>query len=146
METYYPAHHRVLAPKSIGAILERYAKHTFNQLSTKMFDLNGASTPLITLIIMPAYVSAATAFFGENFPAAKTYEDFATFTDSFHIMVADFPHFLTAGPRKRWDNVIGVFEQYLQDLRKSGDFPELVDMTIGIGDHAGWVSTLSFGI
>ncbi|THH27197.1 hypothetical protein EUX98_g6991 [Antrodiella citrinella] len=142
IENYYPAHHRVLAPKSISPILDRYAAHTYSQLSARVSALDGASAPLKSLVIMPAYVAASKAFFGEKLPAAGTYKDFEKFNDAFHIMAAELPKFVTSGARKAWEGVTKTFETYIHDVRKSGDMSELVDSTLGVGDRAGWTDAV----
>ncbi|KAH8101770.1 cytochrome P450 [Cristinia sonorae] len=138
-EIYFPAHHRILAPTNIGPILHRYAGHISQQLSTKISETEGASTPLIDLVIMPAYVAAAKAFFGERFPATRSYPPFFKFNDAFHLLVANLPRFITAGPREAWSQgVIQLFESYIRDVREAGEYTELINATLSIGDSLGW--------
>ncbi|TCD68673.1 Cholesterol 7-alpha-monooxygenase [Steccherinum ochraceum] len=137
-EDYYPAHHRVNAPKNIGSILTRYATYTFRHLRAKSLNFDGASGSLNSLMIMPAYVSAAHAFFSERFPAEKTYADFAKFNDAFHVIAAGLPKFMTAEPRKAWERVADVIEVYVKDEREKGEMTELVEATLNVGDSAGW--------
>lgn len=140
-DNYAPNHHRVLSSKGVANVLQRYATLVFDQVSTRVNELDGASTPLVKLLIVPAYVSAAKAFFGEGFPAAETYDDFATFNDSFHLIVGGIPNFFVKKQRVAWKRVVDVIEVHLGNLRKSGEkIPELVDITFESGEREGWVS------
>lgn len=137
---YYPAHHRVLSPKGISGILARYAQHTFEELSSQVKVFEGGSGPLTTLVIMPAYVAASNAFWGDKFPAEETYGDFAKFNDAFHILVAKLPRVVTAGARESWERVTDAFETYIKDIRKIGGYTEMIEATLEMGTRAGWVS------
>lgn len=129
---YYPDHHRLLAPKNIGPILDLYSRYAFEDLSSRIQSLNGSSTPLFQLLIPPAYSAASAAFFGREFPAGDAYEDFATFNDAFHLIGAGVPRWMLPTPYKAWDRVISRFEAYLGTLKDKNpeDLPELVRLTM----------------
>ena len=95
---------------------------------------------MTTLVIMPAYVAASNAFWGDKFPAEETYGDFAKFNDAFHILVAKLPRIVTAGARESWERVTDAFETYIKDIRKVGGYTEMIEATLEMGTRAGWVS------
>jgi len=131
-EQYYPDHHRLLSPKNIGPILDRYAQYAFGDLNERIHSLNGSTVPLFELLIPPAYSAASSAFFGCDFPAKETYDDFATFNDAFHLLSAGVPRWMLPTPHRAWDNVITAFEDYLKGLKDKNpdDLTELVRLNM----------------
>ncbi|KAJ7771931.1 cytochrome P450 [Mycena maculata] len=139
VDHYYPDHHRLLSPKSIGPILDRYAQYAFEDLTPKIASMNGKAVNLFDLLIPPAFTAASAAFFGRELPAQELYSDFAEFNDAFHLITAGIPRWMMPAPHRAWDKVIAAVEEYYKGVKEKDldEVPELVRLTIETCTPAG---------
>nr|VWO96721.1 Putative lanosterol 14-alpha-demethylase (EC [Ganoderma boninense] len=113
LDTYMPSLHHALLPRAIGPMVSTYLTSIHDTLLGVISSMDGASGPLKTFIIPPAYRAGAHAAFGPDFPAEKTWQAFQTFDGSFPMLSAGLPKFILRKPLKAWDDVIDVVEEYL---------------------------------
>ena len=143
LDNYMPALHHVLLPSNIGWMTSTYLQSAHDTLVGVISSLDGASGPLKTIIIPPAYRAAAHAGFGPDFPAEKTWNGFKTFDESFHIINAGVPRFLVRKPLKAWEEVIDIVQEYLEENKD--DVEELSPfLKVALeGRQAGWACRLT---
>ncbi|KAF8583192.1 cytochrome P450 [Ramaria rubella] len=93
-EDHLPIYHEELSPKNILNFAESYAKNAHAYLSQALEKFDGSCTEPMSFMILPAYLAAATTFFGTAFEAEKSYKGFKTFDDQFHVIVTELPNVL----------------------------------------------------
>ncbi|KAI0756862.1 cytochrome P450 [Daedaleopsis nitida] len=120
VETYMPGLHRLLLPNNLKPMVSQYLTSAHDLLLSMITSMNGASGPLKSFIIPPAYRAACEAGFGTKFPSAKSYPFFKDFDDNFHLLGAGLPKFLFSKPIKAWHNLIDLIEAYVVEQDRSG--------------------------
>ena len=118
LDDYYPSHQHFLSSKSIVPVWRTYVTHAYQELSRTITTASGALLPSKLFLIPAAYNAAAKAFFGDAFPADKTYRDFEAFNNVLHIVAPGFPRFFLAGSYHRWNRVITIMKDYVANLRR----------------------------
>jgi len=135
----FRGHTKLMAPQNIHTFVEKYTQLAHKCISDAIDRREDHKVQLVDLIIPAAYTSSACAFFGESFPAEKTYPHFTKFTGSFHLLIAGVTRTMMPGPWKAWDAIFDIIVDYIADLRKSGDPPpEMTDLWVSGGGEAGW--------
>ncbi|TBU63815.1 cytochrome P450 [Dichomitus squalens] len=137
-DNYMPALHHILLPANIKSMTSTYLQSAHDTLVGAISSLDGASGPLKTIIIPPAYRAAAHAGFGPDFPAEKTWKGFTTFDESFHMINAGLPRFLFRKQFKAWEGVTDIIQAYLEE--KKDEVHELSPFLQAAldGRQAGW--------
>ncbi|PIL31823.1 cytochrome P450 [Ganoderma sinense ZZ0214-1] len=140
LDTYMHSLHHALLPTTIGPMVSTFLTSVHDTLLGVISSMDGASGPLKTFIVPPAYRAGAHAAFGPDFPAEKTWKAFQMFDESLPMLSAGLPKFILRKPLKAWDEIIDVIEEYLVDnedhLEDLGPFVQ-----VGIdGRRDNWMS------
>ncbi|KAI0655212.1 cytochrome P450 [Cubamyces menziesii] len=140
LETYMPALHHSLLPGSLQPMISAYISSAHDGIRSTVANMDGASVPLLSLIIPPAYHAACRAAFGPGFPAEESYPLFKAFDDSFHLLATNIPRIFLSKPLKAWDKLVDLIEAYIgslgDDLEEAGHFVKVAIR----GREAGWTN------
>lgn len=144
LDTYMPSLHHALLPSAIGPMVSTFLTSVHDTLVGAIASMDGASGPLQTFIIPPAYRAGAHAAFGPDFPVERSWQAFQTFDEGLPMLSAGLPKFMLRKPLKAWDDLISVIEEYIMEnedrLEELGPFIQAaVD-----GRRDNWVCSLSF--
>ncbi|EJF65883.1 hypothetical protein DICSQDRAFT_48897 [Dichomitus squalens LYAD-421 SS1] len=117
-DSYMPAlhhTHHILLPVSIKTMTSTYLQSAHDTLVGAISSLDGASGPLKTIIILPAYRAAAHAGVGPELSAEKAWKGFTTFDESVHMINASLPRSLSRKPLKAWEGVTDIIQAYPEE-------------------------------
>ena len=143
LDTYMPELHHILLPSNIRPMTSVYLHSVHDALRGMISSVDGASGPLKSFIIPPAYRAAAFAGFGSRFPAEKSYPLFQAFDDDFYLLGANIPRMFLSKPIKAWEKLLDLFENYLVDLENSEDpVPPFVQVALSAKAKDNWVSVV----
>ncbi len=118
---YMPELHHMLLPSNLKPMTSIYLTSVYDTLLSMVASMDGASGPLKTFIIPPAYRAACHAGFGLDFPAEESYPFFKVFDENFHLVGAGLPKFLLSKTWKAWDNLIDLLEAYVNQQEEAGE-------------------------
>ena len=141
MNTYMPALHHTLLPTNLRPMTSVYLKSAHDALLSMISSMDGASGPLKTFIIPPAYRAGAHAGFGPRFPAEKSHPFFQTFDESFYLLGANIPRMFLSKPLKAWEQLVDLIEGYVAGQEKAGnEMSPFVQIALDGMSRDKWVS------
>ena len=139
LNTYMPTLHHLLLPANIEPMTSLYVASAHDALRSMISSMSGASGPLKSFVIPPAYRAAAHAAFGPKFPAEDSYPLFRTFDDSFYLLGTNIPRMFLSKPVKAWEEVIDLIERYIAKQEKAGDeLTPFTEVALEGKKHAQW--------
>jgi hypothetical protein len=142
VDSYWPMHHRTLAPNAVPALMEQYTTHAFHALKAALLDVpqRTGRMRLRGLLLPPAYVSASHTLFGARYPAPDTFGAYQEFDKAFPLLVAGAADFVLREPRRAWAQVTAGIEAHISKPENLEDASELVRSTVDGWRTAGIVS------
>ncbi|KAG8948477.1 Cytochrome P450 7B1 [Tulasnella sp. 424] len=131
-ETMFPMHHRVLASSNVTPMVDALIKHSVDILEGLNAKIAGKqwNTTLEEFAHKPIFRAISAALLGPLFPAEKSYEPFLIFDDYIPFFAAGAPTlFVQKGIRAR-NQLIAMFEEYLNTPGWEDEAAELVTMIV----------------
>lgn len=140
-ETMFPTSHKLLSPKYVQPVVDKYIALTYGFLEERANQYNGLSIALRDFIVPLTFDASARAFFGKDCPVGDMLKPFRSFDDNFHLLLAGIPKIFMRGPFKALDELATIVqERYLSKPDALDDASELIKAYHRIIKDDGFVS------
>lgn len=140
-ETMFPTSHKLLSPKYVQPVVDKYIALTYQNLEERANQYNGLNTALRDFIVPLTFDASARAFFGKECPVGDLLKPFRLFDNNFHLLLAGIPKFFMKGPVKALDELATIVdERYLSKPDALDDASEMVKAYDRITKDDGFVS------
>ena len=142
-ETLFPTGHKLLSPKHVQPVVDKYIALTYQHLEERANDYNGLNVPLRDFIVPMAFRASSRAFFGRRCPANDLFEPFKVFDNNFHLLMAGVPKVFMKDPANALDELATITENYLLKPDALDDASDVVKEYERITKEGGFVCHLS---
>ena len=140
-ETFLPMNHRLLSPKYVQPVIDKYIALTYQHLEERATKYNGLKTPLRDFVVPLTFEAAGHTFLGKDCPVSDLYEPFKQFDDSFHLLVAGVPKMFMKGPVNALNKLTTIIEEkYLSKPDALDDASDMIREYDRIAKEGGFVS------
>ena len=139
--TLFPISHKLLSPKCIQPVVDKYTSLTYQHLKEQAVQYDGMNVALRDFIVLLAFGPSGRAFFGERCPVDDLFKPYKMFDDRFHLLLAGVPKMLMRGPVAALDDMATILEEkYLLKPNAMDDASELIKEYERITREEGFVS------
>jgi len=143
-EHFFPMSHKLLSPKFIQPVVDKYTALTYNHLEERASRYNGLNVPLRDFIVPLMFQASGHAFFGQHCPVDDLLKPFRLFDDSFHLILAGVPKMFLKAPVTALENLATIVEEkYLVKSNAMDDASDIVKEYDRMIKEAGFVSNPS---
>jgi len=143
-ETLFPMNHKLLSPKYVQPVVDKYTALTYQHLEERANQYNGLNVALRDFIVPLTFEASGQAFFGKHCPTKELFKPFKLFDDNFHLLLAGVPKMLMKGPVNALEELARVVEeQYLSKPNALDDASDVIKEYERIVTEGGFVSRLS---
>ena len=125
-ETFFPMNHKLLSPKYVQPVVDKYIALTHRHLEERANQYDGLSIALRDFIVPLTFEASGHAFFGQHCPVNDLFEPFKLFDNNFHLLLAGVPKMFMRGPVTALDNLATIIEEGY--LLKPGAMDEASDV------------------
>lgn len=141
-EHFFPMSHKLLSPKFVQPVVDRFIALTYDHLEERANQYNGLNTALRDFIVPLTFQASGHAFFGQHCPVDDLFEPFKLFDNSFHLILAGVPKMFLKAPVAALENLAKIIEEkYLTKPNALDDASEMVKEYDGMIREAGFVSS-----
>jgi hypothetical protein len=142
-ETLFPTSHKLLSPKYVQPVVDKYTALTYQHLEERANDYNGLNVALRNFIVPITFRASSHAFFGQHCPVNDLLEPFKLFDGSFHLLLAGVPKVFMKGPANALDELATVIENYFLKPDAPDDASDVAKEYERIIKEGGFVCRLS---
>jgi hypothetical protein len=142
-ETLFPTSHKLLSPKYVQPVVDKYTALTYQHLEERANDYNGLNAALRDFIVPITFRASSHAFFGQHCPVNDLLEPFKLFDGSFHLLLAGVPKVFMKGPANALDELSTVIENYFLKPDAPDDASDVAKEYERIIKEGGFVCRLS---
>ena len=140
-QTLFPMNHKLLSPKYVQPVVDKYIALTYQNLEERANQYNGLNVALRDFIVPLTFNASGHAFFGKDCPVNDLFEPFKLFDDNFHLLLAGVPKMFMKGPVRAFDELaIVIEERYLSRPDALDDASDLIKEYERILKEGGFVS------
>ena len=140
-ETFFPMNHKLLSPKYVQPIVDKYIALTYQYLEERADQYDGMNVALRDFIVPLTFDASGCAFFGNDCPVDDLFKPFKLFDDNFHLLLAGIPKMFMKGPVAALDDLATIIEEkYLSKPNAMDDASDLVKEYERITKEGGFVS------
>ena len=140
-ETFFPMNHKLLSPKYVQPIVDKYIALTYQYLEERADRYDGMNVALRDFIVPLTFHASGCAFFGNDCPVDDLFKPFKLFDDNFHLLLAGIPKMFMKGPVAALDDLATIIEEkYLSKPNAMDDASDLVKEYERITKEGGFVS------
>ena len=143
-ETLFPINHKLLSPKYVQPIVDKYTALTYQHLKERANLYNGMNVALRDFIVPLTFDASGHAFFGKDCPIHDLFGPFSLFDNSFHLLLAGVPKIFMKGPVNALDELATILEErYLSKPNALDDASDVIKEYERVIKEGGFVSRLS---
>ena len=143
-ETFFPMNQKLLSPKYVQPIVDKFIALTYQNLEERANKYDGLNIALREFIVPLTFDASGHAFFGKDCPVDDLFEPFKLFDNSFHLLLAGIPKIFMRGPANALDQLATILEErYLLKPDALDDASDIVKECDRITREGGFVSCLS---
>ena len=140
-ETFFPMNHKLLSPKYIQPVVDKYIALTYQLLEERADQYHGMNAALRDFVVPLTFDASGRAFFGEHCPVDDLFGPFKLFDDNFHLLLAGVPKMFMRGPVAALDDLATIIDQkYLSKPGAMDDASDLVKEYERLTKEGGFVS------
>ena len=126
-EDIFPMGHRLLSPKCVQPVVDKFIALTYQHLEERAHQYNGINVALKYFIVPLAFDASSRAFFGKHFPVNDLFKPFKLFDQSIHLILAGVPKVFMKGSVTALDDLATIIEEkYLSKPNALDDAADLV--------------------
>ena len=140
-EAIFPMGRRLLSPKYVQPVVDKYTAPTYQHLEERANQYNGMKIALRDFIVPLTFDTSSRVFFGKHCPVDDLFKPFKLFDDNVHLILAGFPRMFMKGPVTALDDMVTIIEEkYLSKPGAMDDASDLVKEFERITREGGFVS------
>jgi len=140
-ETLFPMNHKLLSPKYVQPVVDKYIALTYQTLEERANQYNGLNVALRDFIVPLTFNASGHAFFGKYCPVNDLFKPFKLFDDNFHLLLAGVPKMFMKGPVSAFDELTTIIEErYLSKPNALDDASDVIKEYERITKEGGFVS------
>ena len=140
-EDIFPMGHRLLSPKCVQPVVDKFIALTYQHLEERAHQCNGINVALKDFIVPLAFDASSRAFFGKHFPVNDLFKPFKPFDQSIHLILAGVPKvFMKGSVTAPDDPTTTTEEKYLSKPNAMDDAADLVKEFERMTREGGFVS------
>lgn len=140
-ETMFPASQKLLSPKYVQPVVDKYIAILARYLEERENQYNGLNISLRDFIVPLTFDASGHAFFGKACPVEDLFKPFRLFDNNFHLLLAGVPKMFMKGPVKALDELSTIIEEkYFSKPDALDDASEVVKAYYQITTDHGFVS------
>jgi len=140
-ETFFPMNNKLLSPKYVQPVVDKYIALTHSHLEERAAQYNGLNVALRDFIVPLTFQASGHAFFGPHCPVDDLFGPFERFDNNFHLLLAGVPKMFLKTPVAALGDLSTIIEEkYLSKPNAIDDASEMIKEYAAQIKEAGFVS------